>query len=132
MLTLPSYTEAHTSFPALAVTPVREFRTEVPSWSDGVGTMLQALPFQCAARVFSKPTFPTAHASFAAMVVMADPKWIDPGGEGDVATVHALPFQCANSIRIWLFGSSCAHPVAQMSLEATPSIPMRTSAELAW
>ena len=83
------YPTAHTSLADTAVTP---FRAGSPDARLGLGTMLQAVPFQCSISVWV-PEYPTAHTSLAD--IAATPvKLLGPDlgvRTGDNAPCRAVP-----------------------------------------
>src|SRR5713101_114804 len=87
---------AHTSSEAIAMTAASPLSTSGPTF--GLGTRLQAAPFQWSVRVESSSAVrpvPTAQMSFAETTATpARPPTVTPG----LATmVHAMPFQCSMS-----------------------------------
>ena len=85
---------AHTLSEAIAVTPARLLSTSGPTF--GLGTRLQAAPFQCSVRVESSSPVtpvPTAQTSFAETT--ATPARLPTVVPGLAMMLHATPFQCS-------------------------------------
>src|SRR5215471_17833267 len=87
---------AHALLPETAVMPRRLLA--MPSL--GLGTLVQALPFQCSIRVFwpvltlLAPVLPTAHA-FEGDSAATPLNWPPPAGAWKCWIVQRAPFQCS-------------------------------------
>ena len=88
----------------------------------GLGTTLQALPFQCSMRVLLK-SLPTAQA-LVADVAATPSRASVPEGLGLGTTSQALPFQC--SIRVLLVWGDPLTPTAQALLGDVAAAALRT------
>src|SRR5947207_5134964 len=120
---LPAFPTAQTSLEATAATPNRELSSVL---SFGLGTMLQAEPFQCSVSVRSSPAGrdrPTAHTSFAASASTA--KRISSSTAGLTTMLQVVPFQC--NVSGWLLKFvSVELPTAQMSFAETTETACKT------
>src|SRR5215469_2639187 len=107
-----------------ALSPVRKL-VEFVVCRNGVGTLLHAVPFQCADTVAWPPVSPTAQTSFGAIAVIASANWM-PTSVGGWTKLHAVPFQCSNSIAMKLVPSE-KKPAAHRSFGPVPLIEVSSS-----
>src|SRR5262249_55506301 len=110
---------AQMSFGAIAAIPEREFDDDPAGF--GLGTTLQALPFQCSTSV-PVIVVPTAQTLFDARAARLTSEARVTAIDGVGTALHALPFQCsASGITGLLAPIGFVWPTAQTSFDATPA-----------
>src|SRR5215469_9002194 len=98
--------------------------------ASGLATVVHAVPFQFSVRVcpWVAPAgwvMPTAHTSFAALLVVTPVRLSPVPGEGLGTMLHAVPFQCSMRLLLVVLSTTLLSPTAHTSVGLFAWIPLK-------